>query len=247
MTQHHVDEGKLDQLKKQFDFMKEYGTKFHAICDKTKQQMKKYFVNNPIVNHKLWVNSNNFYQLNSKGDIDLIMKKYNINNTALLVGSFQKDTEGKSNLPKLSKGPDLFVKIVEDMHKKDNNVEVVLAGLRRDYIINQLDRLGIKYYYFNMVSIKQLNELYNCLDLYVVSSRCEGGPRAIVECGLTKTPIISTKVGIAPELMHEESLFDSENWKSYASAKPNIEFLHNNVKHLTTYSHKKGFLKMLLK
>ena len=107
-------------------------------------------------------------------------------------------------------------------------------------------QLGIKYYYFNMVSIKQLNELYNCLDLYVVSSRCEGGPRAIVECGLTKTPIISTNVGIAPELMHEESLFDSENWKSYSSAKPNIEFLHNNVKHLTTYSHKKGFLKMLL-
>ena len=245
MTQHHVDEDKLDQLIKQFEFMKEYGTKFHAICDKTKKKMGKYFDNYDIIDYKLWVNANNFHQIDKK-EINLVMEKYSINKSAMLVGSFQKDTEGKSNLPKLSKGPDLFVKIVEDMHKKDNNVEVVLTGLRRDYIINELDRLGIKYYYFNMVSIEQLNELYNCLDLYVVSSRCEGGPRAIVECGLTQTPIISTRVGIAPELMHEESLFDSEDWKSYALAKPNIEFLNNNVKHLTTYSHKKGFLKMLL-
>tara|TARA_B100001063_G_scaffold138607_1_gene129478 strand:+ start:2490 stop:8312 length:5823 start_codon:yes stop_codon:yes gene_type:complete len=245
MTQHHVDEEKLDQLTKQFAFMKEYGTKFHAICNKTKQKMKKYFKDTTIIDYKLWVNANNFYPLDKKYMFS-IMDKYNINKTAKLIGSFQKDTEGKSNSPKLSKGPDLFVKIIEDMHKKDNNVEVVLAGLRRDYIIKQLESLGIKYYYFNMVSIKQLNELYNCLDLYVVSSRCEGGPRAIVECGLTKTPIISTKVGIAPELMHKESLFDSENWKSYNLANPNIEYLHDNVKYLTTYSHKKEFLNMLL-
>ena len=30
-----------------------------------------------------------------------------------------------------------------------------------------------------MVNQQELNELYNCLDLYIVSSRIEGGPRAI--------------------------------------------------------------------
>jgi glycosyltransferase involved in cell wall biosynthesis len=245
MTQHHVDEEKLDQLEKQFEFMKKYGTKFHAICNKTKQQMQKYFDNSDIIDYKLWVNNNIFFNIDNE-KIETIKWLFDINKDAYLVGSFQKDTEGKSNLPKLSKGPDLFVKIVEDMHKKNNKVEVVLAGLRRDYIMNELDKLGIKYYYFNMISIEQINKLYNCLDLYLVSSRCEGGPRSVLECGLTQTPIISTRVGIAPELMHKESLFDGEDWKSYALAKPNIEFLHNNVKHLTTYSHKKGFLKMLL-
>ena len=43
-----------------------------------------------------------------------------------------------------------------------------------------------------MVNTDQLNELYNCLDLYVVASRVEGGPQAIIECALSKTPIIST-------------------------------------------------------
>ena len=44
-----------------------------------------------------------------------------------------------------------------------------------------------------MTNFKMLNELYNVLDLYLVTSRIEGGPQALVECGQTKTPILSTK------------------------------------------------------
>ena len=33
-----------------------------------------------------------------------------------------------------------------------------------------------------MCDFKTLNELMNCLDLYIVASRVEGGPRAINEC-----------------------------------------------------------------
>ena len=44
-----------------------------------------------------------------------------------------------------------------------------------------------------------LNELYNVLDLYLVTSRIEGGP-TLVECGQTKTPILSTNVGIADQI-----------------------------------------------
>ena len=31
-----------------------------------------------------------------------------------------------------------------------------------------------------------MNELYNILDLYLITSRLEGGPQALVECGQTK-------------------------------------------------------------
>lgn len=48
------------------------------------------------------------------------------------------------------------------------------------------------------------------------------------------------------ELMHEQSIFSSDDWKSYSFAKPNTEFLHNNVKYLTTYLHKNMFLHMFL-
>ena len=43
-----------------------------------------------------------------------------------------------------------------------------------------------------MASFETLNELYNILDLYIVASRIEGGPQAILECAVTKTPVIST-------------------------------------------------------
>ena len=54
----------------------------------------------------------------------------------------------------------------------------------------------INYKYFEMTSFQNLNELYNILDLYIVSSRYEGGPQSIRNCN-DKNPIISTDVGIA--------------------------------------------------
>ena len=48
-----------------------------------------------------------------------------------------------------------------------------------------------------MADILLVNKLYNILDLYLVTSRIEGGPQAILECALTKTPILSTDVGVA--------------------------------------------------
>ena len=90
--------------------------------------------------------------------------------------------------------------------------------------------MSIKYSYFEMIISKKLNELYNCLDLYIVASRIEGGPQAIVECGITKTPIISTDVGFASDILAEESIFHMKNFKN---AKPNIEIAYKNSKLLS--------------
>jgi glycosyltransferase involved in cell wall biosynthesis len=159
---------------------------------------------------------------------------------------FKKIQKGKTNLPKLSKGPDIFINIVKDMYEKNNKIEIVLTGLRREYLINELEKCGIKYHYFNMVSLKEINELFNCLNLYIISSRCEGGPRAVLEAGLTKTPIISTKVGIAPELMARSSLYDYEDWITYINKKPNVELLYNNVIKLTKNEYMEEFRDYLL-
>ena len=88
--------------------------------------------------------------------------------------------------------------------------------------------------------------LYNCLNLYVVSSRYEGGPRSIVEAGLTKTPIISTRVGIAEEFMPKESLFDVDNWLTYKNARPNTETLYKNIIRLTKDDHMIDFKNKLV-
>ena len=64
-----------------------------------------------------------------------------------------------------------------------------------------------------MAPIDVVNKLYNILDLYLVTSRVEGGPQAIPECGITKTPIISTNVGVASEILHESSIFNGTSYK----------------------------------
>ena len=67
------------------------------------------------------------------------------------------------------------------------------------------------------------------LNLYIVSSRYEGGPQSIIECSLNKTPIISTDVGIASQILSPESIFDMNNFKN---SKPNVEFSYQNIKNL---------------
>ena len=207
--------------------------------------MSNYFEPSKIYSKKLWINEQVFYHIPDTEKSQL-RDKYQFRNTDYLIGSFQKDTEGKSNLPKLSKGPDIFVNIIKDMYKENKDIVVVLTGLRREYIINELNKVGISYRYFNMVTLKEINELYNCLDLYIVSSRCEGGPRSVFEAGLTKTPIISTKVGISPELMNDTAIFDYDNWITYKNAVPDSEYLFSSLSKLKNKEYMELFKDFIL-
>ena len=237
-TMHHIDEekyikGKLDNT---FEFMQKYGTKWHAICEKTYNFIKKISGKIPVVKEYLWVDNEIFFEIDDKNSL---REKWDL--TGYIVGSFQKDTEGKTNYPKMSKGPDVFVNIMEDIKKDHPNLLVVLSGIRRSYIISELEKRGIQYKYFEMIGLKELNELYNCLDLYIVSSRVEGGPRAIIEAGIAKTPIISTDVGIASYLMPKECIYDVNYWQSYKNACPNVEELYLKV---SEFEKKKQILKI---
>ena len=64
------------------------------------------------------------------------------------------------------------------------------------------------------------------MDLYVVSSRVEGGPQSILECSITKTPIISTDVGIAAEILSPSSIF---SYQEIEKANPDTEYAYKNV------------------
>ena len=83
-----------------------------------------------------------------------------------------------------------------------------MAGWRRQYVIQRLEKAGIHYEYFELPSFDVINDLYNCLDLYVVAARYEGGPQAIVECAANGTPIISTDVGLSSEILSSASIFE---------------------------------------
>lgn len=234
-TIHHIDEDKFgDNEKKEFYNRDQYVDFYHAISNTTEKQIKKY-TKKPVFNQPFWVNQNLFKELDSKKDL---RKKLGFTSDDFLVGSFQRDTEGKDLIsPKLSKGPDRFLEIVKYFNSKEKNLIVVLSGKRRQYIINNLDKFKIRYKYIEMASFTEINKLYNILDLYIVSSRFEGGPQSIMECAITKTPIISTDVGIASQILSPESIYDMNNYKL---AKPNTDIAFKNVQE---YLIPRGFMK----
>ncbi len=221
-TVHHVDFAKFTgKEKRNFYKLDKFVDYYHTISDKSYEQLFS-LTSKKIYNFPFWVNSKLWFDISESSKLKT---KYKIPEDRYVIGSFQRDTEGKDrSSPKLSKGPDRFFEIVKKMGE-ERKIFVLLAGYRRQYIIKLLEKYKIEYIYYEKVSFEELNELYNCLDLYIVSSRVEGGPQSIFECGLSKTPIISTDVGIAKKVLATESIFDMKNFQS---AQPNVEFAYQN-------------------
>lgn len=233
---YHIDEIKADGAYYR-DFLErdKFITKYHVISNKTENQIRG-LTDKEITTIPFWINTNIFYYMENKIEL---RKKYNILQNKFVIGSFQRDSEGNDlTLPKLSKGPDRLLKIYE-FYKSiyGNNLLILLSGKRRNYIIKELKLRNIDFYYLEMVDFKKLNELYNLLNLYIVASRFEGGPQAILESAITKTPIISTDVGIAAEILSDKSIFNMQNFRL---AKPDVDSAYDKAKQ---FSIPEGFAK----
>jgi len=142
-----------------------------------------------------------------------------------IIGSFQRDSLGNNlSQPKWQKNPDLLIKILENLPKQ--KFVLLLAGPRRHYIINKCREKKIPYFFYgdfsysyndkddilaNNLPPKIINSLYNLIDIYIVTSKSEGGPKSILESALTKTLIFSTRVGLAPDMLHPELIFDGNS------------------------------------
>ena len=221
-TIHHIDEKKfIGDEGKDFYKLDKFVDYYHTISKKSFDQLSK-FTSKRIYVSPFWINNKIWFPISENKDLK---SKFFIPSDAYIVGSFQRDTEGKDGIsPKLSKGPDQLFEIIKAISEQ-KNLFVILAGHRRTYLINLLEENNVPYKYYERVDQASLNELYNCLDLYIVSSRVEGGPQAIFECALSKTPIISTDVGVASEILSKNSIFDMNN---FAMAKPDIEVAYAN-------------------
>lgn len=132
----------------------------------------------------------------------LARERFGIRPDEIAIGSFQKDGVGwgRGSEPKLIKGPDIFLTAVDKL-AKDLPVFVLLGGPARGYVQAGLERLGIRYAYHYAPDRDELAKLYHPLDLYLVTSREEGGPMAMMESMASAVPVVSTRVGMAPDLI----------------------------------------------
>ncbi|HBG27232.1 MAG: hypothetical protein A2Y10_12450 [Planctomycetes bacterium GWF2_41_51] len=136
----------------------------------------------------------------------------------VVIGSFQRDSLGKElSKPKWQKGPELLIELVKDLPAE--NYVLLLAGPRRHYLLEQCKKHGISYYYLgaetcnddiktNHIPIDQMPMLYHLTDVYLISSRSEGGPKAVLEACSTRTFVMSTDVGLAGDFMDADYVFD---------------------------------------
>ncbi len=144
-----------------------------------------------------------------------------ISQSAFVVGSFQKDGVGweEGLEPKLIKGPDVFLSTIELLKKDVGNLFVLLSGPSRGYVKRGLERMQVPYKHFYIKSYPDVAKLFQASDVYLVASRQEGGPKAILESMASGVPIITTRVGQAMDLVtHGENgwMADVEDSESLA-------------------------------
>jgi len=231
-TIHHVTPSKFtkDSLR-EFMVRDRFVDTYHVPCQKTKDFISK-ITSKPINIVGYWYNEEIWHPTDRLSARALL----GIPNDKIVVGSFQRDTEGFDlKTPKLEKGPDLFFDYVNDNFEKDKLV-VLLGGWRRQYLIGRLEEVEIEYKYFELASIDKLKYMYAACDLYVVSSRTEGGPQAILEAAAMKVPIISTDVGMATAVLTENCVFDV-NKRRYEPTLDDVEENYQKVQGFELKAH----------
>ena len=121
---------------------------------------------------------------------------------AFVVGSFQKDGVGwgEGLEPKLVKGPDVLVAALARAAREVDDLHVLLTGPARGYVRRELARLGVPYRHVYAKDRAELARAYRALDVYVVASRQEGGPKGILESMASGVPLVTTRVGQAQEI-----------------------------------------------
>lgn len=125
----------------------------------------------------------------------------NIPKEKIVIGSFQKDGNGwgEGLEPKLVKGPDIFCDIVEKL-AEELDIHVLLSGPSRGYVINRLKNKNISYSHFYFDDPKGVIDLYEALDLYLMTSRVEGGPKSLPESWAMGVPYAGTRVGMVEDV-----------------------------------------------
>jgi glycosyltransferase involved in cell wall biosynthesis len=128
--------------------------------------------------------------------------------SAFVAGSFQKDGVGWGDglEPKLIKGPDVLLAAAERLRKRVPELTFLLTGRSRGYVKTGLADLGIPFRHVLLPDVDAVAQAYEAIDVCLVTSRDEGGPRAVLEAMATGTPIVTTRVGQAADLV-----LDGEN------------------------------------
>ena len=237
-TVHHIVPEKFNNQKLRDFLIRDQIIDLYHVPNRKTHSFVSQLTKKPILIVGYWFDKDKWF-LEDKA---ICRKSLGLAANDFIVGSFQRDTEGGDlKTPKLEKGPDLFCDYIEKLNRKD--LHILLGGWRRQYVISRLKKSNIKFTYFELADLQKLRQMYCSLDLYVISSRQEGGPQSALEASGMKVPIVSTDVGMVSEILHPSSIFKNLDENFY----PDSTIIESNFEQVLKFeikSHKENYIKM---
>lgn len=99
------------------------------------------------------------------------------------------------------KATDVLIDVAEAASKQIPDLHVVIGGPGWDQEVAALRNRGVSVSSTGFIRRDDLPDLYACLDAYLLTSRVEGGPCTVFEAMACGTAVVSTRVGVVPELI----------------------------------------------
>lgn len=177
----------------------------HTSCSISKDNLLRWGVpENKILIIPIGIETRNF----NKSDEDQrknLKLKIGVPENSICIGSFQKDGDGwgEGLNPKLIKGPDIFCDAIIEINKK-YPVFVLLTGPARGYVKNRLSESGVAFKHFYLKKYSELPKYFKAIDYYFITSRAEGGPKALMESFSSGIPLVSTDVGMVHDYCQDK-------------------------------------------
>lgn len=119
-------------------------------------------------------------------------------------------------LSQMYKAPDVVIKAVEELHNKglDYSLRWVGDGVHKEEMIAYAKKHNVEQYvqFVGLLPAGQAvrDEMDNC-DIFILVSRTEGLPRALIEAMARGKYCIATRVGGIPELLDDKWLIDPDS------------------------------------
>jgi len=101
--------------------------------------------------------------------------------------------------PRLVKGEDYLIELSKELSPKF--FKFILVGSKRGELAKELIKSGFECEVYENLPYVLFQNLYQKIDVLLITSRFEGGPASLPEAIATATPVITTKVGMATDFL----------------------------------------------
>ena len=189
LTTVHHDPKDTDRWLDWSNFHPKYLNLDHIVCLNSAQ--KNFLISQGFNNNKISVIphgynpdlmsmcKNRLTQHDSKFTLGIISKRYG------------RRVKGEAYLLELSKRIDT------------DKFKFLLVGENRDITAVELENFGFEVQSFDYMPYKMIASFYAKIDALLVTSIFEGGPANLPEALVTRTPVFTTPVGMAPDVIVE--------------------------------------------